>query len=232
MYTSGTDAKTTDCFRVYKDTSHLTLSDSAKAAKIVNSFDLRWGYYGNTHFGTVAAGSYNTSVAVGYNKSYSMPIPGDGSKRPIVLPIAQKKFGPTATTDVSWGYNETLFPWEGFPIAATERATGVYWGVFETVSKNGVWSQLRLIPAESLSFPYIRKWANPRYAWEIFSHPQYDHYCDYIDGYRFSGIYQSVYFIYIKMFRLSPGTAKPVKRFSPCSNRHMFCVFPDDLTVG
>jgi hypothetical protein len=210
----------------------LTLSDSAKAAKIVNSFDLRWGYYGNTHFGTVAAGSYNTSVAVGYNKSYSMPIPGDGSKRPIVLPIAQKKFGPTATTDVSWGYNETLFPWEGFPIAATERATGVYWGVFETVSKNGVWSQLRLIPAESLSFPYIRKWANPRYAWEIFSHPQYDHYCDYIDGYRFSGIYQSVYFIYIKMFRLSPGTAKPVKRFSPCSNRHMFCVFPDDLTVG
>lgn len=181
IYTAGVEPGIYDTLRVYDSNSRISLSDAAKTAKVTNSFDLRWGWYGNTFLGTAGAGSYNTSVCGESDPSYSIPIPGDGSKRPIVLPIAQKKFGPTATDQVMDGYNYTIFNWMGFEIAATERATGVYWGVFETVANNGIFSQLRILGAEAISFPYLRKWANPRYAWELFYFPYDEPYCSFIN---------------------------------------------------
>ena len=166
VYASGVAAKSTDNIRVFKDTGTLSLSDSARTTKVLSPFNIRWGEDGGTVLGSSSYGSFNTSIYGGSLKSYSIPIPGDGSKRPVVLPIAQKKFG-AKPTPASEYFNYFIIPDSPLEVMMVERASGVYWGVFETAANNGNYSDLRIIGAESMSFSYVRRWSQ-RFDWEAF----------------------------------------------------------------
>jgi hypothetical protein len=165
IYTPGSSAKSTDCLRVYNSANSLSLSDTAKTTRVTDSFNIRWGEGGGTSLGLAASGAYNASIYGGL-KSYSMTIPGNGSKRPIVLPIAQKKFGPKPTPASEY-FNYFIIPESSLEVMMVERASGIYWGVFETVANSGIYSQLRIIGAESMSFSYVRRWSQ-RFDWEAF----------------------------------------------------------------
>jgi hypothetical protein len=166
VYTSGPDQKTTDCLRVRNASGLLSLTDTAKTTKIVSSFDIRWGEDGSTTLGAAANGTWDASIYGGGLKSYCMNIPGNGSKRPILLLIAQKKFGPIPTF-ASEAFNGFLIPDTPLEVTMIDRSVGVYWGVFEAVASSGVYSKLRIIGAEALSYSYVRRWTE-RFAWEAF----------------------------------------------------------------